>query len=209
MTNDDDVPALQSVAVRLQNWRQRRGLSISALAQAAKISKSTLSEFERNNGNPSLSTLWALAQALNIPLSFLFDDHDGKEMIQIVRGEDATVVAHEDPMYLAQLLGSWNISGELEIYLITLAEGVRRESDSHGFGVIEHAIAMSGRVDIGVSGQSAELGPGDMMTFPADQEHHYQAIAGLARLISIHQYPRGRPEPSRLNVDGIDQNGVE
>jgi quercetin dioxygenase-like cupin family protein len=75
---------------------------------------------------------------------------------------------------------------------------VRRDADSHGFGVIEHAIAMEGRVDIGLADESAELGPGDLITFPADQPHHYEAIAGPARLVAIHQYPRGRPEPAAL-----------
>jgi mannose-6-phosphate isomerase-like protein (cupin superfamily) len=124
-------------------------------------------------------------------------------------GEDARVVALENPMYLARLLSSWNISGELETCLVTITEGVQRESNSHGFGVNELAIPICGRVAIGISGKSAELGPGDLITFPADRVHRYQAIGGPAKLISIHQPPQRRPDPSRLQVDDIDRNGVE
>jgi transcriptional regulator with XRE-family HTH domain len=41
------VSALRSVAVNLQKWRLRRDVSVSALAGAAGVSKSTVSEIER------------------------------------------------------------------------------------------------------------------------------------------------------------------
>jgi XRE family transcriptional regulator, regulator of sulfur utilization len=193
------MSALQSVAVNLQNWRQRRGISVSALARAANVSKSTVSELERHHGNPSLDTLWALAKALDIPLGFLFSDHDGGPGIRVVRQDDASVVRLEQPGYLARLMAGWDVSGAIELYVLEIAEGTRRDSDSHGFGVVEYAIAMDGRVDIGLMGESAALGPGDLITFPADQPHHYEAIDGPARVIAIHQYPRGRPEPVSEN----------
>jgi XRE family transcriptional regulator, regulator of sulfur utilization len=193
------MSALQSVAVNLQNWRQRRGISVSALARAANVSKSTVSELERHHGNPSLDTLWALAKALDIPLGFLFSDHDGGPGIRVVRQDDASVVRLEQPGYVARLMAGWDVSGAIELYVLEIAEGTRRDSDSHGFGVVEHAIAMEGRVDIGLMGESAELGPGDLIAFPADQPHHYEAIDGPARVIAIHQYPRGRPEAAPAN----------
>ena len=169
-------------------------MSVSALAREAGISKSTLSELERHTGNPSLDTLWALARALNIPLSFLFNDSDADKTLQVVHENEATIVTFDLPNYVARLMACWDVSGEVEIYVLTMAEGTRRDSDSHGFGVVEHAIPIAGRVNIGTSNESAELGPGDLITFLADQPHHYEAIGGPVRLIAIHQYPRGRPE---------------
>ena len=187
------MTALRSVAANLQNWRQRRGMSVSALARAAGVSKSTVSELERHHGNPSLDTLWALARALDIPLGFLFSDHDGDSVLRVVREDDPSVVRLEEPGYLARLMAAVEASGELEVYVITMDDGVRRESDSHGFGVMEHAIVVEGRVEIGAGGYAVELGPGDLITFAADQPHSYHASAGPARVVSIHQYPRGRP----------------
>jgi XRE family transcriptional regulator, regulator of sulfur utilization len=189
------MSALESVAVNLQNWRQRRGMSVSALARTAGVSKSTVSELERHNGNPSLDTLWALARALDIPLGFLFSEHDGANALRVVREDDASVVKLEEPGYVARLMTAVDVSGELEVYVISMADGVRRDSDSHGFGVIEHAIAVEGRVDVGAGGDSAELGPGDLISFPADQPHHYAALAGPARVVAIHQYPSRHAQP--------------
>ena len=44
--------------------------------------------------------------------------------------------------------------------------------------------------------RSVRLDPGDMLTFTADRRHHYQAINGSARGISVQQYPAARSEAS-------------
>lgn len=164
---------------------------MSALARAAGVSKSTVSELERGNGNPALDTLWALACALNIPLGFLFPDHNGQAAVRVVREADTPVVA-QDLTFISRLLGGWQVNGQIEIYLLTIGEGRRRQSDSHGIGVIEHAVVMAGRASIGVGLESSVLEPGDMLTFSADQPHSYEATGGQARILSIHEYPRGR-----------------
>ena len=192
---------------RRQNWRQRRGMSVSALARAAGVSKSTVSELERHHGNPSLDTLWALARALDIPLGFLFSDHDAENVLRIVRQDDASVVTLEQPGYLARLMAAVDANGEIEVYVISMEDGVRRESDSHGFGVMEHAIVVEGEVEIGVGGDTARLATGDLITFAADQPHSYRADGGPARIVSIHQYPRSRPPAGAVDDDDPEAGG--
>jgi transcriptional regulator with XRE-family HTH domain len=199
------MTALQSVAVNLQKWRLRRRVSVSALARAASVSKSTISELERNNGNPSLETLWALARALEIPLGFLFTDHDGRTGVRVVRQDEGSI-AFQQPGYVSRLVAGWEVDGEVEVYLTAMDEGARRDSDSHGEGVIEHALVIDGRVEIGVGDELIELGPGDLMSFPAGQPHYYRSVDGPARIYGMHQYPRGRP---RLDADGADGDAHE
>jgi 2-keto-3-deoxy-L-rhamnonate aldolase RhmA len=70
---------------------------------------------------------------------------------------------------------------------------VKRDSESHGTGVIEHFLGVEGEIEV-VAGQDvARLQAGDMLTFSADRPHHYQAIGGSARGISVQQYPAARP----------------
>lgn len=197
------MTALQSVAMNLQKWRLRRGISVSALARAANVSKSTVSELERNNGNPSLETLWALARALEIPLGFLFTDHDASSAIRVVRRDEGNV-AFEQPGYVSRLVAGWEVDGEIEIYLTEIGEDGRRSSDSHGAGVIEHALVLDGSVRIAVGDESVELGAGDLMSFPAGQPHQYEALGGPARVVGMHQYPRARTPLEGDEVDPVD-----
>ncbi|MGH3267186.1 MAG: helix-turn-helix domain-containing protein, partial [Trebonia sp.] len=66
-----DIVALVSMSLRRE--RAKTGLSLTELARRAGIAKSTLSQLESGSGNPSLETLWALANALGVPLSRLID----------------------------------------------------------------------------------------------------------------------------------------
>lgn len=185
-----DVSALQSVAGNLQKWRVRRRMSVSALARTAGVSKSTISELERHSGNPSLETLWALARALEIPLGFLFSDHDVGAGIKVIRSGDGSV-AFQDGGYVSSLLAGWEVDGEIELYTTTIEPGARHDSESHGTSVIEHTLVIDGQVEVGIGSETLALGPGDLISFPAAQPHHYHALKGPVRLVGFHQYPRG------------------
>ena len=51
------------IAKSLVRERARTGLSLAEVARRAGIAKSTLSQLESGNGNPSLETLWSLCVA--------------------------------------------------------------------------------------------------------------------------------------------------
>ncbi len=55
--------------------RARAGLSQSGLADAARLSRQTISEIERGVTNPSLEIIDRIAGALNIPIDRLFVPH--------------------------------------------------------------------------------------------------------------------------------------
>lgn len=62
---------LGQVAPRLRALRELRGISLSALAAATGISKSTLSRLETGQRRPSLELLLPLAQVYRVPLDDL------------------------------------------------------------------------------------------------------------------------------------------
>lgn len=74
------------IARSLVRERQRTGLSLAEIARRAGIAKSTLSQLEAGNGNPSLETLWSLCVALDIPFARLLEPQVQKTQV-IRRGE--------------------------------------------------------------------------------------------------------------------------
>ena len=74
MDNDTSTAirsALDQVGVRLRRLRRQRNLTLSSLAEATGISKSTLSRLESGQRRPSLELLLPLAQAYRVPLEEL------------------------------------------------------------------------------------------------------------------------------------------
>src|ERR687884_284310 len=68
----DAIPdVLAELGPRLRRLRERRGLTLTALAEKTGISKSTLSRLESGQRRPSLELLLPLAEAYHLPLDEL------------------------------------------------------------------------------------------------------------------------------------------
>ncbi|WP_241488365.1 helix-turn-helix domain-containing protein, partial [Winslowiella iniecta] len=104
------------IAKGLVRERQRAGLSLAEVARRAGIAKSTLSQLEAANGNPSLETLWSLCVALNIPFAQLMEPQASRTQV-IRRGEGPAVVA-ELADYKAVLLATCPPGARRDIYLL-------------------------------------------------------------------------------------------
>jgi transcriptional regulator with XRE-family HTH domain len=167
-----DVVALISMSLRSE--RARSGLSLTDLARRASIAKSTLSQLENGVGNPSLETLWALAQALGIPLSRLVDPP--RQGIQVIRAGEGPVMHAERAAYDAAMLASCPPGARRDIYRVIGQPGAPHLAHPHMPGTMEHVILGSGRVLAGPEGEAVELGPGDYLRYPGDVPHIFDAL---------------------------------
>lgn len=187
-----ESPSAQTamVASNLHKWRTRRGLSVSALARDANVSKSTISELERGSSNPSLDTLWAIAKSLNVSLGAFFVAVDRDREPHVRRFRDAPSLTKEGGAHQAKLLLGWQASGEIEIAFVSLESGTRRDSPGNAPGVVERVVCVTGRVEVGPNDNYATLDVGDLITFRADQPHFYHAPDGPGELVVVQQYPQ-------------------
>jgi transcriptional regulator with XRE-family HTH domain len=163
------------IAKSLVRERSRTGLSLAEVARRAGIAKSTLSQLESGNGNPSLETLWALCVALDIPFARLLEPQASKT--QVIRRGEGTKVMAEQANYQAILLAACPPGARRDIYLLLTQPGADRISHPHPPGSVEHIIVTQGRARVGLTEAPEELGEGDYICYPADQEHVFQALA--------------------------------
>jgi transcriptional regulator with XRE-family HTH domain len=167
-----DVVALISMSLRRE--QARAGLSLTELAKRAGIAKSTLSQLESGVGNPSLETLWALAQALGIPLSRLVDPP--RQGIQVIRAGEGMIMHAERAAYDAAMLSSCPPGARRDIYRVIGQPGAPHLAHPHMPGTMEHLIVGSGRVLAGPEGEAVELGSGDYLRYPGDVPHIFDAL---------------------------------
>ena len=171
------------IASAVRRERTRAGLSLSALAARAGLSKSTLSQLEAGHGNPGVETLWAIAGALDVPFSFLFEAPETQP--QLIRAGDAPVVEAEGSAFAAGLLSAGAPGRRRDLYTAALAAGALRTAAPHPTGTCEHVLLLDGRADVGPEDAVARLAPGDYYRYPADVPHRYAAVGGPARLLIV------------------------
>ena len=194
--------ALRPLSLNIKRFRVERGLSLSALAREAQLSKSTLFKIEHAEANPSMDTLWSLANALNVPFASLFVDDGKHPLIEVLRyGQAARVVrdgrgaffskkSKHDPHFTVRHILSRHAGGELEFYSVDLSANTEREAAPHSKGVVEHAFVVAGRIEIRIGEVLEQLDEGDRMTFLADRPHVYRALDDRpARMVALLDYP--------------------
>lgn len=174
------------VATAVQELRKRSGRSLSDVATAAGIGKSTLHAIEAGDANPGIETLWGLAQALGVPFGALLDQPS--PMVRVVRAGEAVRVASEDSTMAAYLLGSTGHVSRVELYDLHLSTGPVRDADPHTEGTIEHVVVTAGRLRVGPIDGPVDLEVGDLAVFPADRHHRYEALESDTRAVMLIEY---------------------
>jgi transcriptional regulator with XRE-family HTH domain len=198
-TTDVDT-VVQPLARNLRHWRRVRGLTLSALAEQAGVAKSTVSLLERGQGNPSIDTIWSLANALGVPFANLFHDNPVSDGVTVLRANAATVVGTDDagldypPGLLVHHLLTRTGGALFEVYVLTFAPGATRQAQGHVSGIYEHLYILEGTIEISTDLFCEVVAPGDLISFVADRPHQYRVIEGPVRFVSIHEYPPPTPD---------------
>lgn len=162
------------LARALRRERERAGLSITELAKRSGLAKSTLSQLEAGNGNPSLETLWALAMALGVQVSRLIGEP--RTHVQVVRAGEGAAAVSELGNYAATLLAACPAGASRDVYRVEVQPGPAHVSRAHGFGTIEHVFLASGKANIGPVDRTVALDAGDYVNYAADVAHVFEAL---------------------------------
>ncbi|MCC6615721.1 MAG: cupin domain-containing protein [Anaerolineae bacterium] len=72
MTNENGL----DIGKKIRAARQSQQMSLRSLAAKANVSPSMLSQIENDRANPSVTTLYNIAEALSISLNYFFPDQD-------------------------------------------------------------------------------------------------------------------------------------
>jgi transcriptional regulator with XRE-family HTH domain len=174
----------ERIAANLRALRARRNVSVVALAERSGVARATLTKLEAGRGNPTLDTLYALADALGAGLSELIGE-PGTSRVEVLRaGEGTQVKGAVSARLLDRVLGH----RLAEVYEVSFATRARH-ANPHPPGVVESLIVTSGRLRTGPFADPVELGPGDFVRFPGDVPHLYQALGGPAHGVLVMSHP--------------------
>ncbi|WP_188116214.1 helix-turn-helix domain-containing protein [Salinispora cortesiana] len=175
----------RTVGSNVHRLRSTAGMSLADLATAGDISKTTLHSIEQGHGNPTLSTLWALATALRVPLGALLETPTPNT--DVVRADDQQPRISGDAVS-ARLLHRIQLRGTVEVYDIEVAQ-TAQHSPAHLPGVQECLILTHGSITTGPADATATLAEHDSIRFDANRPHQYQGNGQRNRAILLMLHP--------------------
>ncbi len=142
----------------LLELRQQRGLSLDALARQSGVSKSMLSQIERNQTNPTIAIVWRLANALGVEMGSLIAGASkaAAPTISLVPSHLTPTMRGPDGKCELKILGPIELAGRFEWYELSMAAGGALRSEAHEPGSQEHLTVLSGSLTV-TSGESVQV----------------------------------------------------
>lgn len=182
-----------AIGRQVRAFRTQLDMTVVELAKQAGVSTGMLSKIENGLTSPSLATLRALSQALNVPVTAFFRKYEEERDVSFVRKGQGLRIERRGTRagHQYQLLG--HTVGKqvfVEPYLISLTE----ESDV--FPLFQHPgvefiYMLEGQVTYRHGDKTYRLNPGDALFFDADAPHGPEELAQVPILfLSIIIEPR-------------------
>ncbi len=159
------------LGARVKHLRTERGWSLEALANASGVSRSMLSQVEREQANPTLAVTLRIAQAFGMSLGDLIEMPGASSSVTVIRGDDHAFHYRSDKFCRIRTLSPLNLEKDVEFYEVRLQPGGALRSEAHFSGTREFLTIHKGHVRVESSGDAETLNPGDSASYRADVPH--------------------------------------
>lgn len=159
------------IAQNLRSLREERGLTLGQLSKLSGISKAMLSDMEKGGSNPTINTIWKLANGLNVPYTKLMDQVE-RETAVIRRGEPVPQSGETDH-YRVYCYFPSTPTRNFELFYVELDPRSSNVSIGHSKRAQEYLYIIRGRLVLRTEADTYELGEGDSMMFDSSLDHTY------------------------------------
>jgi len=169
---------------KIKFLRENKGLNLSELAKCAGVAKSTLFKIEENKTNPTINTVWAIAEVLGVPFGELVGEGE-------IKGDGVSVVLIEK-------------TDEFESYKMNLKSGTEYIAKPHFAGAKERICVLSGEAIVGSVDDPKKIKSGETIEFKADKTHIYKSKTPSVLIVTIF-YPQKNYFQEDVFADVFDE----
>lgn len=163
------------VSKNIRRIRQEKDLSLDELAKLSGVSKSMLVQIERGSGNPSLSTLWKIANGMMVPFDTLVAQP--RSPYEVVRLSEIDPITEENTKLRNYVVFPGDEGQRFSIYYIEVSPGYEWKSEMHMRGTIEFITVFSGELQLDIGENIFRLKSGESIRFKADSAHSYHNVS--------------------------------
>jgi transcriptional regulator with XRE-family HTH domain len=156
---------------RLRQLRNERNWSLETLASRSGVSRSMISQIEREQANPTLAVTLRIAQAFGMPLAELVDAPGASATVQVIRHDDRAYHYRSDDLCRLRTLSPLNLEKDVELYELQLEPGGTLRSAPHFAGTREYLTVVKGTIRVESGDDSDSLHTGDSANYRADIPH--------------------------------------
>jgi XRE family transcriptional regulator, regulator of sulfur utilization len=155
----------------IQRLRKAYNLSLSELSEQSGVAKSIISQIERNETNPTLSTIWRLSQALDVSIERVLQGSEDEPFLEKSSKGDTPILLSDDGKCRLAIIGWIKTVEWLQWYGFSADPGGVLESDPHQRGSVECLSVTEGELVVEVGGVVEHARAGETLRYRCDRPH--------------------------------------
>lgn len=176
------------IGLNLNKLRMERNLSLGQLAESSHISKVMLSQIEKGDTNPTINTIWKIANGLRVPYTVLLEQPE--HGISVISKGDALKQTNEGEHYRIYCYYENTPQRDFEMFQIELDPGCETAPVTHSAKSYEYVMVLEGELLVTVGEDRYSLRRDDAVSFASDVPHTYAAAGDkMLRAIVVNHYP--------------------
>jgi XRE family transcriptional regulator, regulator of sulfur utilization len=179
----------------IQRLRKAYNMSLGELSEQSGVAKSIISQIERNETNPTLSTVIKLSRALDTTVDEVlrgetksnFIEHQTKSGVPMLESQDGLCrLAIAGPLSLVDVFQWYDFHAKPKGVLV---------SQPHPPGTIEHLYLVKGELEVTSGGEVTTVAQGETLRFIADVPHKIVNTGGTeahaVMMLALRQFGGG------------------
>ena len=162
---------------RLSSLRKRKKMTLDDLSAKSGVSKSILSQIERDLSNPTVTTISRIAEALGEKLSDFFSKIEVEEESFIESSKETPSITSKDGLCELNILGAGETVNWLQWYILEMKPKGILDSGSHGPKTFENLTVIEGQIEVSFGESKEKLSKGDTFRFQSNRDHTLKNIS--------------------------------
>jgi transcriptional regulator with XRE-family HTH domain len=157
---------------KFKRVRERQQITLTKLASNIGVSASLLSQIENNRISPSVDTLMAIADELEIDPNYLFQEVKQPRKVTIIRRDERNTLKRDGVLYEQLSFPNWgDTQPPFEAFELTLEPGGQKGSEQFGHPGQEMGLLIAGEASLQYGNSEYSLSQGDSISFASRVPH--------------------------------------
>ncbi len=179
---DPHVEALR-IGGKMKELREKHRYTFHDLSAKTDLSREYLSQVENNEVVPPVATLLKLAKALNVSMSYFFQDQAGSEKIAVTRVRERTRVERRphhqkgEVNYIYEALEAKKTDKQMQPFLVEFPPQDTSDMIFVSHDGEEFLHLLDGKLEFRSVDRVELLDPGDSIYFESDVSHSFRCLS--------------------------------
>jgi transcriptional regulator with XRE-family HTH domain len=166
-----DFDPTPSLGKTIQRLRKAYNMSLGDLSEQSGVAKSIISQIERNETNPTLSTVYRLSRALDTTIDEVLRTEGAPVFLEHQLKSGVPILESQDGLCRLAIAGPLNLVEQVQWYDFRAKPKGVLDSDPHPPGTVEHLYMLAGEIEVTSGEETRRAKAGEALRFRGDLPH--------------------------------------